>query len=250
MFPNVNSIPLTQSGGNGNYQGLHLTAEYRAKHGISLLSNYAWSHDIDNYCGDESGSCSPWPQLVNNRHIEKGDSGYDIRHNWATMVGYQLPFGKRLSGFTGALGKGWQVNGIFTVRSGPPMTISDGNGVANTGAGDRPNLVGDWHVAHPTIQEWFNPAAFATQPYFTIGNVGRNTVRSPGATNLDCSLFKSFPLWSDTRKLQFRVESFNILNHPNFDPPDNSLGDNNFGMISSTGNYISREFQFGLRLVF
>ena len=251
QFRDVTSISYMMDVGNANYMGLQLTAEYRFNHGFSLLSNYTWSHLIDDYCGDEVGyGCYNWPQLINNWHLERANGAYDIRQRWTTMASYQLPFARGLSGIAGLLGKAWQVNGIFTVNTGLPFTINDDDALANTGGGDRPNIVGNPHLSNPTVQEWFNTAAFAFQPFGTIGNVGRDTLYTPGAVNLDFSLGKSFPLGSEKRTLQFRVESFNVLNHPNFGYPDSGLGDPSFGAISNTANYRSREIQFGLKFQF
>jgi hypothetical protein len=67
--------------------------------------------------------------------------------------------------------------------------------------------------------------------------------------NLDFSAFKDFQLKEHTA-LQFRAEMFNILNHPNFGQPANSLGSATFGVISSTGNYQPRNIQLALKLLF
>jgi hypothetical protein len=67
--------------------------------------------------------------------------------------------------------------------------------------------------------------------------------------NLDFSTFKNFRLKEQT-SLQFRAEFFNILNHPNLGQPANALGASNFGVISSTGNYLPRNVQIALKLLF
>jgi Carboxypeptidase regulatory-like domain len=251
VLPSASSINLTESAGTADYQALQITVEHRFKRGLSLLSSYTWSHNIDDYqrpAGGDPGS-GPWPQLVNDLHLEVANSDLDVRHRWTSMANYELPFGKSLKGFVGVIGKGWQVNGILTVQTGLPLTIYNAAPRANTGGGDRPNLVGVPYLSDPTINEWFNTAAFAAQPLFTIGNVGRNTIFGPGLKNLDFSLFKNFAL-TEKYTLQFRAESFNLTNTPNFAPPNGGFGTPAFGQISSTGNYISREIQFALKLAF
>ena len=88
----------------------------------------------------------------------------------------------------------------------------------------------------------------ARVPY-TLGTVGRNTMYGPPMKDLDFSTFKDFQLREHT-SLQFRAEIFNILNHPNFGMPASSLGASNFGVISSTGNYLPRNIQLALKLLF
>ena len=100
-----------------------------------------------------------------------------------------------------------------------------------------------------TPNQWFNTAAFAAQPLYVIGNLGRNTMFGPPMKNLDFSAFKDFPI-RERSTLQFRAELFNILNHPNLGQPATSLGASNFGVISDTGNYLPRNIQLALKLEF
>jgi hypothetical protein len=110
------------------------------------------------------------------------------------------------------------VGGIWTVQSGLPENITIG-GVdrSNTGVGDdRPNATGiSPYAANPTPSRWLNPDAFVEQPVGTWGNVGRNTVLTPGIFALDFEAHKEFTMpYSERHRLQFRFEAFNVLNHP------------------------------------
>ena len=97
--------------------------------------------------------------------------------------------------------------------------------------------------------EWFNTAAFAIPSTPEYGSAGRNILRGPGTTNLDFSLSKSIPLGTaERRRLQFRAEFFNALNHTNFGLPQNSIDSPAFGTITSAAP--AREIQFGARLEF
>src|SRR6185295_8033562 len=115
---------------------------------------------------------------------------------------------------------GWQVNGIYTWQHGFPITVTaqDLGGVLDTFGTNRANLVGDPKTSDPTIDKWFNTAAFAQPALGQFGDVGRNTMRGPTTNNWDLALFKNFDLPKDM-KLQFRLESFNAFNHPQFDAP-------------------------------
>jgi len=255
-FPNVASINLECACGVGNYHSLQSTLEHRFSNGLSLQSNYTWSHMIDDNPGSgggKPGASPPFPQLVNNLRIERGNSDLDIRQRWAMFANYELPFGRGLEGFAGAVGKGWQVNGVATLMTGATYTIITTSDRSNNGnAIDRANTVGVPQTSGPgvgTPSQWFNTSAFALNPLYTVGNVGRNTMFGPPLRNLDFSLFKDFKP-TERMTLQLRGEMFNILNHPNFGIPGNQVGTAAFGVISDTGNNLSRNIQIALKLLF
>jgi hypothetical protein len=100
-----------------------------------------------------------------------------------------------------------------------------------------------------TVQHYFNPAAFAvpdiSQPF---GSAGRNVVRGEAMYTLDMAIEKSFPLRSETSRLEFRAEAFNALNKTNFLAPASVISNSNFGTI--TGTFPARQIQFALKLMF
>ena len=102
-------------------------------------------------------------------------------------------------------------------------------------------------------QSWFNPCAFATPQPGRFGSAGRNILIGPGIQNLDVSLVKNMPFRTEGRRLQFRVEVFNLLNHPNLDIPNRLLGTPAFGKVLSAnrfGNKPPRQLQLGFRYAF
>jgi hypothetical protein len=89
-------------------------------------------------------------------------------------------------------------------------------------------------------QKAFNPAAFTDPPVdpssgnpLRQGDLGRNALRGFGATQWDFSVHRDFSI-HETFKLQFRAEMFNVLNHPNFGPPNNRFGAAGFGLSTQT----------------
>ena len=121
---------------------------------------------------------------------------------------------------------------------------------------DRPNWVSNPNVGGPkTTAHWFNTAAFALNPQGTFGTSGRNSVRGPHYTDLDAAIVRDFPIPGYREStLQFRVEGFNIANHPNFYNPNGNSTKfdptnlNAFGSIPNT--YAPRQLQFALKYVF
>ena len=107
---------------------------------------------------------------IQNPYDMKADrsvSSYDVPHNLVLSWVYDLPFGKSKALHTGnkvvdyAIGN-WQINGLADIRSGQPVNVTIAGDIANTGNnGERPNLVGDWHVDNSTPARWFAKEAFA-----------------------------------------------------------------------------------------
>jgi hypothetical protein len=95
------------------------------------------------------------------------------------------------------------------------------------------------------VNEWFNTAAFAAPAYGYFGSAGTGTLRGPGLINFDMGLYKDFR-FTEKRKLQFRSEFFNIFNHTNFSSVSTTLGNGNFGQVTSALD--PRIIEFSLRL--
>jgi hypothetical protein len=99
-----------------------------------------------------------------------------------------------------------------------------------------------------TVLNWFLPNAYATPAPYTYGNAGRNSLVGPGRTNFDTSLFKAFPI-HEALNVQFRVEAFNVFNHPQFGYPNSTVGNAQVGQITSiVGN--ARNLQASVRIEF
>src|ERR1700722_8927360 len=112
---------------------------------------------------------------------------------------------------------------------------------------ERPNLIGNPNSGPQTPAEWFDTDAFALPAKGTYGTGGRNVVRGPALIDLDTSLQKDVNLYERLR-LQFRLDAYNSLNHPNFNLPGRIFGAANFGGITSAGD--PRELQWALKVIF
>ena len=99
-----------------------------------------------------------------------------------------------------------------------------------------------------TADQWFNPAAFATPPAFTFGNVGRNSLYGPGMQTLDVALARTFNV-SERTNFQFRAEFFNALNHTDLGTPNRFVNTPQFGTITDTMTP-GREIQLSARVSF
>ena len=146
---------------------------------------------------------------------------------------------------------GWQITAIVNKSSGFPRDPTTGTDIPNTGAQTyRPNLVSgqDPNDGPKTIQQLFNTAAFARPDAFTYGDAGRNIVIGPGIFNTDMSLIRNVTL-GGSRSLQFRLEAFNVFNHPVWGDPNMSMASPLYGTINTTRTPM-RELQLGVKFAF
>ena len=116
----------------------------------------------------------------------------------------------------------------------------------------RPNVSGDpvTPEGQRTTLNYLNKATVSvpTDPSHPWGNAGRNIARGYPFYQTDLGLHKQFPLFSESRKLEFRAEAFNLLNHTNFMAPNSNISSTSFGSITST--FPARQLQFALKLIF
>ena len=118
---------------------------------------------------------------------------------------------------------GWQINDIMSVYSGTHFTVQSSainSNVVNLRS-DRP----DWRPQASftqSLNQWFDTTAFRLQTFGHAGNEGRNKFTMPGAFRTDLSVFKDFRV-TESVKVQFRAEMFNLTNHPSFGKPGTTI---------------------------
>jgi hypothetical protein len=150
------------------------------------------------------------------------------------------------------------LNGILSLYGGLPFTVNSANNTLNIGSGTRADRLRDGNLPDDerTVQRWFDTEAFRTPGTLQFGNAGRDILRGPGTRQLDFSLFKAFPLGPELgRRVEFRIEAFNIANTPQFNNPASTFGSSGFGTISSAGAPLtlqrtSRQLQLALKFYF
>jgi outer membrane receptor protein involved in Fe transport len=246
LYPEFESISSFDPIGRSRYNGLELTVNRRFSRGYSILASYTLSKARDNTSSDDGFNAQD--QLNPDDNWSLADT--DQRHRLVTSFVWELPSPQ--TGTAKAVLGGWQFNGIVTLSSGTPFTISSGRDAALNFNTTRANVIGDPNL--PTdrpqaelIQAYFNPAAFAIPATGTLGNSPRNFLIGPGAKNVDLSLFKTF-LVKQHVGLQFRLEAFNAFNFVNFGNPRSNIGAANPGRIDTAGD--ARIMQVGFRLTF
>ena len=190
-------------------------------------------------------------------------AGFDRTHNLQLGFAYQLPWqssGGYGSNIARIIVNDWQLNGTVGAFSGTPFTVTaDGTTLNTPGTTQTADLVGDFRVLGNigSAGKWFDPAAFAQPTGVRIGDTGRNQFRGPGAWNVDFSLFRVFPIGGE-RRVEFRLQANNLLNHPVFANPATGITGGTFGQITSilggggltNSAYIERQIQLGVRFQF
>jgi hypothetical protein len=258
-FPNFGRIQLVDNGGNGNYHSMGLKFTKRYSGGLTYLAGYTWAKSLDTATAIRNqGGDTLFPQNSYCRSCERARSSHDVRHRLVTSAVWELPFGRGRqfsiqNPLADAVAGGWRLSAGVSLQTGFPVTVTNGNDNSNTGAFfDRPDATGQEPALPRGEQDprnFFNTAAFVASPRGTHGNVGRNTLNSPGIIGQDVSLHKLFNLGSEARTLQLRFEWFNFANHPNWANPNTNVVSGGFGQITNTRNNM-RQLQLGMKLNF
>lgn len=213
---------------NSNYNSFQASVRHSAK-GLDLMLGYTYSKSIDQ-ASSLADILDPF-----DFNATRGLSAFDLKHNFVVTYEWQVPL-ERMTSRAKALTQGWAISGITRASSGFPVTISTDldnslmgslpNGVNNRSA-DLPdfaagplNLNGNPRNGLP----YFNRSLFSANTLGTFGTSRRRFFYSPGMFNTDLALLKSFQL-SESKVLQFRLETFNLFNHSQFFGPAAVNGD-------------------------
>ena len=244
-YPRFGTIAYNTQDASSIYHSLQAKVEKRLSAGFWTMFAYTWSKSI---------GFNPTPAVGGNYGWERALTGFDVPQNIAISFGYDIPFGKgrqflNSNAFADRILGGWQMQGIWNYRSGTPYTPTVSRDVANNGiGGQRPNRIASGNLANPTLDLYFDKAAFVVPANFTYGNSGGNVLRRDYIANMDFSLFKVFTITEKT-KLQFRAEAFNISNTAYFSAPNSNIDVAAGGRVTSTSNS-PRQMQLALKLSF
>jgi hypothetical protein len=263
LNPEFGTVIYFATGITSNYQALQLQFQRSVTHGVQALASYTWSHSLD------FGSNDTTLPLV------RGNSDFDVRHNFQAGLSWEIPTA-RLDKFSNAILEGWGLDARALVRTAFPITLA-GNTEINSATGDtyysglnydpsRPvYLYGSQYPGGRAINGGVNNTA---NPAFTIptgtnvsGNAPRNFVRGFGLSQVNLAMRRQFILYKETT-LQFRAETFNLFNHPNFGYVFPGITGAQFGQATTMLNGSlgtvaaqyqqggARSMQFSLRLRF
>jgi hypothetical protein len=255
-------VKESASVGNMNYNALQAVLQKRASNGLEAQVSYTYQKCMANsagYYGSWGGQSQNADSYWQNIFDPNGDYAqcyWDTKHVLSAYAVYDLPFGKGkqfghdLPAAVNAVAGNWAINPIVSWHGGFPLNM---RGSDESGTGDifspRPNCTGS--VSYPKTPvpgvgiQWFDPSPFSNPAPGTFGNCpSQGPTIGPGYVDTDLSLQKNIPV-TESMKFQFRADFFNLFNHTNYNAPDTSFGDANFGRLSTSQD--AREMQFALK---
>jgi hypothetical protein len=242
--PSFTVIQPVANRADSEYRALQTQYQRRLSRGLQVLGSYTWSRAIDT----DSTSNSL-------RRAQRGYAAFDVRHIGSAAATYDIPEPPTSNAIARALLSHWSVDGKFSAQSGLPVDIV-ASAVADPATGElvsiRPNVVSGepFYLDDDTAPggRVINRAAFAIPAAGTSGNLGRNALRGFPLWQVDFAIQREIPLYNQV-KMQFRVESFNLFNHPNFGAIQTLLTATNFGQATNMMNRnlggISQLYQIG-----
>ncbi|MBL8217655.1 MAG: TonB-dependent receptor [Bryobacterales bacterium] len=244
-YPVFTNINIINDGSNSIYNSGAVTVRRRFNKQFFVRGTYTFAKSIDE-SSNTGGTIQynfPIAQDSQNLKSERGRSDFDIGHTFAASFILQPNFSRNI------VARNWQLAGTSTIYTGPPFTPKVANFNFVNGEASRPDRLAKGSLANPTVDQWFDRTVFPVVPVgsFRFGTSGRNILDGPGTFNVNASLSRRFRI-DEERLFQFRLETFNTPNHPNFNLPENRVDIISGGTISRVKN--NRNLQLGLRFEF
>jgi hypothetical protein len=270
--------------GSSSYNSLQVSFRHTTGFGLTFQSSYTWAHTLDNIWGAGGTGASPSGIDDSNANRWWGTSSINQTQVWVMNYIYNLPFFLHATNHFLRTGLGgWEVSGITTFSTGPPIETNCGISGFSSGVGGavRCNTLGPVNVQKGVYNDptygptptWYNPAVVGQVDMSQLasngepgmfGYMAKNALTGPGRNDWDLGLFKSFSLpWfhSETSTLQLRLETFNTFNHPQWSgvnygcsgltaPGQPCNGPNNIGAGEVTSAHPPRQMQLALKLLF
>jgi len=293
--PNFGTVRGMFYQGRSYFNALELQLAKRISHGFQVQGTFTWGKSIDTssatLAGDAFGNSISSLDWFDTK-LTRGLSDFNVGRSFVLNATWELPSPKSWSGPAKWISDGWQLGTILTLSDGVPFTPTWGTGddPANTlssddfaypnrlggpgcssltNPGNPKNYIKTQCFAIPTAPDlafWnancLGGDAASLQCFNLRGNAGRNIMIGPGITSLDFSVFKNNHIRriSENFNVQFRVEMFNIINHPNFGPPGPGDGNTDIFLSDTSPNPIAgglvrttvpeRQIQFAIKFIF
>ena len=272
-YPNFNAVLTRDNGPSAKYHAFTAELSRRFKNGTSFQSSYTLAKNLSNAGGPAPGGFAaengPTTLNIYNIQADYGDVAFTRRHRFLTTFLWELPVGKgkkllnSSNAAVDAVLGGWGINGILLFQSGPYLTPTftgtdpSGTGVLVRGVTttQRPDRIGNGNISNPTIDAYFDKAAFV-RPASNIGrfgNAGVGILRGPGTEVFSMTVGKQFSI-TEQLKLRYEAAFSNLFNHLNPDIPGTlNITSAAFGRITrpqSVDQSGPRIIQMSLRLAF
>jgi hypothetical protein len=249
-------------GFSSTFNSLQVKFDRRWSSGLTMTTAFTWQKAMDFQSGD-NGGLARW---YINPHRNYARADFDRTLNWVQSFVYRSPFGKGQKFFThgvvAAVLGGWQATSILTLRTGAPLTFTDGAGSVSVNASGNtqtPDQIAPISVLHGinTGNPWFDRSSFAITTPGQFGSLGRNVWSGPGQFRLDSGISRWVNL-NERWKMQIRADSYNVTNTAFFSNPNTDRNSTNFGYVQGTvgsgagvnGFAAARSVQLALKIQF
>ncbi|MBP1595662.1 MAG: hypothetical protein H6Q05_1039 [Acidobacteria bacterium] len=232
--PSLGAYTVFANSAASDFHSLQLSVESRLRRGLQYRASYVWSHAIDEVSDPfDSRAFFSLPQDSLNLDLERASANFDARHRLTWYFSWALP-GASASAFL----RDWYLAAIGEFQSGQPFTANtsldrnrDGNltdrldSVAGVSAdpGEVRAISIDSDVSLLSL----------VAPQGSDGKVARNSFQTDGIANVDVAFWRTLA-FGESKRLDLRVEVFNIFNHTQFGVPDRILESPGFGSTFDT----------------
>ncbi|HUN64203.1 MAG TPA: carboxypeptidase regulatory-like domain-containing protein [Candidatus Sulfotelmatobacter sp.] len=247
------AITYQKTIGSSNYNSLQINLRHHSKN-LEVLAGYTYSKSLD-----DSSSLAEEVNPID-PGLSRALSAFDLRHNFVVSYNYSLP--GQVLGHRNHWTEGWSISGVTRLATGLPVTFYNNNdtsligsipnGINNNGLDTPERVAGNLQINNNPRngRPAFDTALFSLPALGDFGMAGRRFFSGPGMVNFDLAVQKNLPL-TESKSLQFRVETFNTLNHAQFfgaAAVDGNISDATFGQI--VNSMPPRLMQLAMRLVF
>ena len=255
-YPQLGNVVIFESRAVSNYHALQARLERRLVNGLTFLVSYTFQKtltDLDSSSVGVAFGAGAGLQTIKNIRGNYGPAVFDRPHRLIGSSLYELPFFRNRRDLLGKVAGGWQIGAIATFQDGPSLTPSS-FGVSFVGS--HANLLGNPNLprGERTIDRWFDVSKLANPAPGQLGNAGKGVIRGSGNNKWDLVISKFLRI-TELHRVELRVELFNAFNHPQFDDPVVTPGNNPLaGKITSASDFgftqTERVIQLGLKYSF
>jgi len=234
--PQFDAVAYQKTAGSSNYNALEVNLRHHSKW-FEILAGYTYSKSLD-----DSSSLSEEVNPID-PGLSKAVSAFDLRHNFVASYTYNLP--GQILGKQNRWTEGWSISGVTRLATGLPVTLYNNNdtsligsipnGINNNGLDTPDRAPGNLEINNNPRngRPAFNTGLFSLPPLGQMGTAARRFFSGPGMANFDIALQKSLRL-TESKSLQFRMETFNTFNHAQFfgaASVDGNISDATFGQV-------------------
>jgi hypothetical protein len=246
-YPLFKTVKQESNGGTQSYNAFTAEVNRHIKKGLLFEGAITWAKNLTDDPSTSDAENGVVAEDTYNFSRQRGNEQYTPRIQFVSNLLYSLPLGPgqlllKNDNIWSKIFGGWQLSAAYLANTGNYLTpmfsgVDPTNINAFGGSVSRGSVASTAAVGGQSINNWFNPKAYAVPAAGTFGNAGYGILKGPDSQVLNSALFKSFPVVRETR-IEISGSFSNVLNHPNFGNPDVTITDASVGKITSVQGYM------------